>query len=289
MCVERLSGSLSRLASQPTDGLSPTTKTVNVTYDPAKVTLHQIVNAVATTDPVHGKRYEAGVIMTIEDLKKESKRVQTTLGKLKLRVTEIQPPQPGEIVVLFPVLAPQAKANDFIKASQIAEALEKAGVKFSGLTGVQTSGAASNSLDADKKKATAKTAGKSKLGGDDMAADKADKSKSSRPAAGSAKSKPAGDPAARSDKSKEGTPDDAPRFQIVAEANGKFYLVDHEANVKKFVKEGDEFGDYTVKQVSHDDGLIVLEHKETKELVRVEKEKKDKPKDGKKPDAKEED
>ena len=47
MCFERLSGSLSKLDSSVKVGNAPTdTKQMPVTYDPVKVTLHQLVHAV---------------------------------------------------------------------------------------------------------------------------------------------------------------------------------------------------------------------------------------------------
>ncbi len=84
MCVERLSGSLGKLDSSVKVGaVTQDRKEVPVTYDPVKVTLHQLVHAVSETPPVHGKPYEAGVLVTIDDPVKSAAKVKKALGQVK--------------------------------------------------------------------------------------------------------------------------------------------------------------------------------------------------------------
>ena len=280
-CAEALSGSLRKVdSSVRVGGVGVETKQVDVTYDPTKVTLHQLAQAVAETEPIHGKPYQAGVVIKIEDPKTASK-VPGALKKVKGVTGVTTPPglSPGEVAITVAPLPRQTKPADQVKASQIADALEKAGVKFSGL---DASGGGSGTPfgEQDKKKPAAKGTAKPKPG-EDMPPEK---SKPARTPSITPKTKPAREPSSP-DKSKEGA-EDKPRFEIQGEAGGKYYLVDHETKteegkvLKKFVKVGDKFGDYIVKEAGDDDGLfIVLEHSETKETVRVEHEKKDKEKD----------
>jgi len=261
------------------------TKQMPVTYDPSKVTLHQLVQTVAETSPVHGKPYEAGVLVTIEDAAKSAAKVKKALGQVKGVVNFLPAPGasgPGEIMVVLKPLARTAKPADHVKASQIAEALEKNGVKFTDLPGGSAGGTAEN--DAKKKQSAAKGTAKTKPGEGDSAAEK---TKPARTATSTTKTKPA---ATSPTKSKDDDSEEKPRFQILAGDEDKVYLIDHETKsdegkeLKKLVKEGDKFGDYVVKEVGDDDGLyVVLEHAETKETTRVEKKKKDKDKDGDKP------
>ena len=268
------------------------TKQMPVTYDASKVTLHQLVQTVADTPPVHGKPYQAGVLVTIEDAAKSAAKVKKGLGQVKGVVNFLPAPgasDPGEIMVLLKPLPRTAKPADHVKASQIAEALEKSGVKFSGLPGGSASGTADND---SKKKQTAKSTAKTKSGEGDSTAEK---SKPARAATSSTKTKPA---ASSPTKSKDDEPGEKPRFQILAGDEDKVYVVDHETKteegkeLKKLVKEGDKFGAYIVKEVGDDDGLyVVLEHSETKDTIRVEHKKKDKegdkPKEEKPKDSKE--
>jgi len=290
-CVERLSSSLSMLSTTIQVGAVGTeTKQMPVTYDPSKVTLHQLVQAVADTPPVHGKPYAAGVHVTIEDAEKSASKVKKGLGQVKGVMNFMTAPgasDPGEIMVVLKPLARNAKLADHVKASQIAEALEKAGVKFDGLPGGSAGGTAEN--DPKKKPTAAKGTAKTKSGDGDSAAEK---TKPTRTTPGTAKTKPARDPATSPAKSKDDDSEEKPRFQILAGDEDKVYLIDHETKsdegklLQKLVKDGDKFGDYIVKEVGDDDGLyVVLEHAETKETTRVEKKKKEKDKDGDKPAA----
>jgi hypothetical protein len=251
------------------DAVGTETKQMPVTYDPSKVTLHQLVQAVSETQPLHGKPYAAGVHVTIEDADKSAAKVKKALGQVKGVANFLPAPgasEPGEIMVILKPLPRTAKPADHVKATQIAEALEKAGVKFDGLPTSSAGGAAEND---PKKKQTA------------------EKTKPARPPSSTAKTKSARDPASSPAKSKDDEPEEKPRFQILAGDEDKVYLIDHETKsdegkeLKKLVKEGDKFGDYVVKEVGDDDGLyVVLEHSETKETTRVEKKKKEKDKDG---------
>jgi hypothetical protein len=251
-----------------------------VTYDPSKVSLHQLVQAVADTPPVHGKPYAAGVYVEIEDAEKSASKVKKGLGQVKGVMNFLPAPGasgPGEIMVVLKPLARNAKPADHVKASQIGEALEKAGVKFDGLPGGSAGGSAEND---PKKKSTAKGTAKTKSGDGDSATDK---TKPARTTPSTSKTKPARDPASSPEKSKDDEPDEKPRFQILAGDEDKVYLIDHETKsddgkeLKRLVKQGDTFGDYVVKEVGDDDGLyVVLEHAETKETTRIEKKKKEK-------------
>jgi hypothetical protein len=262
------------------------TKQMPVTYDPSKVSLHQLVQTVAETAPVHGKPYEAGVLVTIEDAAKSAAKVKKALGQVKGVMNFLPAPgasEPGEIMLVLRPLPRGAKPADHVKASQIAEALEKAGVKFSGLPGGSASGTAEN--DPKKKQPVAKGSTKTKPGDGDSAADK---TKPARATHSAAKTNPARDPASSPTKSKDDEPEEKPRFQILAGDEAKVYIIDHETKseegkeLKKLVKEGDKFGDYIVKEVGDDDGLyVVLEHAETKDTIRVEHKKKEK--EGEKP------
>jgi hypothetical protein len=264
------------------------TKQMPVTYDANKVTLHQLVQAVADTPPVHGKPYAAGVYVTIEDAEKSASKVKKGLGQVKGVMNFMGAPgasEPGEIMIVLRPLARNAKPADHVKASQIGEALEKAGVKFDGLPGGSAGGTAEN--DPKKKPSTAKGTAKTKSGDGDSATEK---TKPARTTPSTAKTKPARDPATSPAKSKDDEPEEKPRFQILAGDEDKVYLIDHETKtddgkeLKKLVKQGDEFGNYVVKEVGDDDGLyVVLEHAETKEATRVEKKKKEKDKDADKP------
>ena len=245
-----------------------------------------MVLAAAGNQPLHEQRYEARLLVTVEDLKKNGGKVRTALGRVKgIQAGSSPSGMPDEIVIAFAPLSPNANKKDFVKASQIAEALQKANVKFSGLPSAGPSGAGigtNDDADPKRKAATAKGTPKSKTGSDDAVPE--EKGKSARPSGGAApkeKAKPTRPPAEAAGKSKEGTPEDQPRFQILAVTEGKLYLADHEAKLKKFVKAGDKFGDFVVKEVGNDDGpFVVLENPETKDTIRVEHERKDKDKDG---------
>jgi hypothetical protein len=273
--VEALSSSLSRAGGDP-QGLSRETKSVKISYDPSKVTLHQLAQVVLETEPLHGKRYEPWLVVNLE-LPKEDPKIESkaaaTMKRVKgvARVDKLPKSQPGdgEIGVLLAPLARQARPSDFVKASQIAEALEKSGVKFTGLPAAAAGG--SDESDPKKKKTAAKSAAKSK-GNDDEPP--AEKPKSGRPS-GLPKTKPTREPVAE-----KAPPGDLPRFQIVAISRDRVYLADNEAKIKKFVKEGDEFGEFLVKEAADKDGwYVVLEHRETGESIRIEKDPKDKPKE----------
>lgn len=283
-----LSGSLSKAGATVGEIFSEA-KQINVTYDPSKVTVHQLAQAVAETEQIHpGNRYQAGLLVTIEEPAKNAAKVKTGLKRVRGVADFAAVPgatDPGDIMILFAPLSRTAKPADQVKASQIAESLEKAGVKFSGLPGSSAGGSAEN--DPKKKQPAAKGTAKTKPGEGDSAAEK---TKPTRPAASTAKTKPARDPASSPTKSKDDEPEEKPRFQILAGDEDKVYLIDHETKsdegkeLKKLVKEGDKFGDFIVKEVGDDDGLyVVLEHAGTKETTRVEKKKKEKDKDGDKP------
>ncbi len=296
-CAEALSGSLSKVdASVRVGGVFSEAKQIPLTYDPSKITLHQLLQAVAETPGIHGRPYQGGVLVKVEDPVKSEAKVKKALKQVKNVVGYDRAPgstEPGEIFIVLGPLPRQAKPTDFVKASQIAEALEKAGVKFSELpTSTSTDG------DSKKKQPAGKGSVKSKAGEDDAASEKP---KTTKPAGGATKSKPTREPSSPA-KSKDEPTEDAPRFQILAVAGEKVYLVDHETKnddgkeLKKFVKQGDKFGDYVVKEMADKDGwYVLLENAETKETVRVELERKDKEKDGDKPktekdkDAKEKD
>ncbi len=259
------------------------TKQVDISYDPAKVTLSQLFQAVTAAEPIHGKRYQAALIVTVDDLQKNASKVRTALKKIKgADVASLPNLSPGEIAITLPPLPLKPKPTDHVKAAQVADAFEKAGVKISGLDVAAATGSAFDN-DPKKKQPSSKTT-KPKAGDDDAP----DKSKTSRTT--TPKTKPARDPATPSAKPKDESSDEKPRFQILGGGGDKVYLIDHETKnddgkeLKKFVKAGDRFGDYTVKELGDDDGLfVVLEHLETKEITRVEHEKKDKDKDGDKP------
>jgi hypothetical protein len=237
---------------------------------------------VAGTQPLHEQRYEAGVLVTVEDLKKNSGKVRSALVRVKGVQNVVPGGLPNEIVIALAPLSPAAKQKEFLQS--IAEALQKAGLKFSGLPSAGPTGGGigtNDEADPKRKAATAKGTPKSKGGSDDTMPE--EKGKSARPfgnASPKEKAKPARQPAESPGKSKEGTPEDQPRFQILAVTGDKLYLADHEAKLKKFVKAGDKFGDFVVKEVGNDDGpFVVLENPETKDTIRVEKERKDKDKD----------
>jgi copper chaperone CopZ len=274
-CIESLTTTLGRLDASVKVTATLETKQLEVSYDPAAVSLHQLVSGVSQATPVHNKLYEAGVIVTVEDPAKSAPKVKKSLEKIKGVANFISlpgsKPDSGEIMILLRPLPPGTKPADQVKASQIGEALEKGGVKFSGIP----SGAARPSIeDADaKKKTTAKPAAKESA---------ADKSKMTRPAIPPARSKTTGTAPSKA-KTKDEDADPKPRFVILAGNDDKVYLVDHEGKnedgkeLKKFVKEGDKFGDYTVKEVGNDDGLyVVLENTQTNETIRVEHKKKEK-------------
>jgi copper chaperone CopZ len=286
MCATALSGSLSKAGANVGEIFSEA-KQINVSYDPAKVTLHQVIQSVAETEPVHpGSRYQAGVLVTIDVVAKNATKVKGALKKVKGVVDFAPVPgatNPGDIMVALAPLSRAAKPTDHVKASHIAEALEKAGVKFSG---IETSRGGAAAAD-DKKNPGAKSSAKAKPGDDESPGEKSKPTRSPP----TPKSKPTREPSAPP-KAKEDSAD-KPRFEILAQASGKIYLVDRETKsdegkeLKKFVKAGDTFGDYTVKETGDDDGLfVILEHTETKETIRVEREKKEKgekPKDEAKP------
>ncbi len=284
MCVDRLTNSL-RTAGATVEGLTPESKTAIVAYDPSKLTVHQLVQKVAETAPVHNKPYQAGLLINVDDLAKNGSKLQATLRRVK-GVAGVQAAPggaPGEVVITFVPLGPQAKAGDTVKASQIAEALDKANIRFSGLDAETARGA--GGLEERKQPAT-RGFGKTKPG--DGLSD--EKGKPARPFGGGttkerarpiAPAASAARPRAPAAKPKSAAPDpDAPRFQIQALAGEKPYLVDHEANLKKFVKAGDAFGDYVVQSIGTDDDgfFVLLENPATKETVRVDKDPKDKEK-----------
>ena len=250
-----------------------------MTYDPAKISVHQLAQVVAETEPVHGEPYQAGIVITVEDLEKSYQKVQKALAKVKAVkgiITQAQLPilSEGEIALTLAPLKSQAKATEFVKASQISDALQKAGVKFTGLPSTAAAGTKSDEPDS-KRKSPGKSSSKAKGGSDgDMPAEK---SRSARGSAGTGKSKGSRDSSTSSEKSSGTGSEEPPRFQILAVAKEKVYLADNEAKIKKFIKEGDKFGDFVVKEMADDDGwYVVLENPDTQETVRVEKEKKDK-------------
>ena len=62
-------------------GLSPATKACEVEYDPAKVSVTDLVSAVAKTQPLHGKAYSAGVRFKVAGLTDAS--AEKLAGNLK--------------------------------------------------------------------------------------------------------------------------------------------------------------------------------------------------------------
>jgi copper chaperone CopZ len=292
-CIESLSGTLGRIDPSVKVAANIETKQLEVTYDPAKVNLHQLVGAVSEAPPVHNKPYEAGVLVTVEEPVKNAAKVKKALGQVKGIVNFMAVPggtaESGDFMIILRPLPRNAKPTDHVKASQIGEALDKNGVKFTGLPGGMVRGGIEE-LDAKKKQGLPKTSAKSKSGLDDVPLEKA---KPARPSSNTPKSKPAREPSTAvksKEKEKDDESADKPRFVILGGDSDKVYLVDHEGKteegkeLKKLVKEGDKFGDYIIKEVGDDEGLyVVLEQLQTKEKIRVEHKKKekegDKPKD----------
>jgi copper chaperone CopZ len=284
-CIDSLTGTLGKMDTSIKVTGTPESRQLEVTYDPGKVSTHQLVAAVSEAPPVHNKRYEAGLLVTVEDPAKSAAKIKKALGQVKGVANYIALPggtaESGDIMIILRQIAPNAKPADLVKASQIGEALEKSGVKFTGLPG-GAAGAFPFDSDAKKKQIAPKTAGKAKLGADDMPFEK---SKTARPAPIAPKAKPPRDGSLTKPKEKEAD-EDRPRFAILAGDSDKVYLVDREAKsddgkeLKKLVKEGDKFGDYVIKEVGEEEGLyVVLEHVRSKETIRVEHKKKDKDKD----------
>ena len=235
------------------------------------------MQTVAETEPVHGTPYHAGLVVTVGDPDKNAAKVKSALKRVK-GVADIAPvpnaSEPGEIAILFAPLSAKAKAAEQVKASQIAEALQKAGVKFSGLPSSGPAGAgigSSDEPDSKRKLPAAKGSAKSKSGPDDTMPE--DKTKPSRPLGGASskeKTKPARPSADPARKPKEASSEDTPRFQILAVTGEGMYLTDHEAKLKKLVKQGDKFGEFIVKELGNADGpFLVLENPETKDTIRV--------------------
>jgi hypothetical protein len=244
--------------------------------------LYQIVATVSEAPPVHNKPYEAGVLVTVEDPVKSAAKLKKALGQIK-GVMNLIPmpggtPESGDFMIILRPLPRNAKPTEFVHASDIGEAFEKNGIRFSGLP----AGDARPALDsADaKKKGTSKSTSKSKMAADGKSASKPARS---TPSSSKAKS-PVRDGLGTQAKSrdKEAESEDRPRFVILAGDSDKVYLVDHEAKtddgkqLKRLVKQGDQFGEYSVKEVGNDDGLyVVLEHSESKERIRIEHKKKE--------------
>jgi copper chaperone CopZ len=285
-CIESLTGTLSKLDSSVKVTATLETKQLEVTYDPARVSTHQLVAAVSEAPPQHNKRYEGGLLVTVEEPVKNASKIKKALGQVKgignYMTMPGGTPESGDIMIILRPLAPNAKPADQVKASQISDALEKNGIKFSGLPG---GGGGFRGFaeepDTKKRPGLAKTGTKPKLG-DDMPLEK---SKTARPAPPPPRSRPARatDSSLTKSKEKEDDSEDRPRFVILAGDSDKVYLVDHETKsddgkeLKKLVKEGDKFGDYVIKEVGDDDGLyVILENARSKETIRVEHKKKDK-------------
>jgi copper chaperone CopZ len=284
-CIESITATLNKMdSSVKVTSTMLDTKQVEISYDPARVATHQIVAGVSEAPPVHNKRYEAGLIITVEEPVKSGSKLKKALGQVKGVVNYVSlsggNADSGDVMIILRPILPNTKPADYVKASQIAESLEKNGVRFTGLPGGREP---SEDLDTKKKPALAK-ASKSKLGGDELVADK-QKSPRTPPIAPKPRSRDLASKA--KDKEKEDESNDRPRFSILAGDSDKVYLVDHETKsdegkeLKKLVKEGDRFGDFVIKEVGDEDGLfVVLEHAESKDTIRVEHRKKeaDKPK-----------
>ncbi|GEM_PF-5157340 len=275
-CAEALSGSLSTAdASVRVGNIFSEARQIELSYDASKVSVHQLVQACMNTQPLHGKPYQAGLIVGIEEPQKSFPKMQKALKRVK-GLGAVQPISDKDVVITFVPLTPKSKEKDFVTTAQLAEELTRAGVKYSGLPAAESPGAA-GADDAKRKPIGSKGSTKTKPADGEPGDEKA---KPTRPT-GSTKTKPAKDPTDPAEKPKDDSPEDAPRFQILAVAGGKVYLADNEEKLKKFVVEGDKFGEFVVKEIGDDDGnkFVVLEKPESKETIRIEKEKKDKPKD----------
>ena len=88
MCAEALSGSL-RQAGASSSAIELTTKQITVKYDPDKVTVHQLAQAVAGTQPLHNEPYQAGLLMTVEE-----HQVSGALGSAVCEVVGSEHPVP---------------------------------------------------------------------------------------------------------------------------------------------------------------------------------------------------
>src|SRR5262245_58029652 len=143
-CIDSLKGTLGRLDPSVKVDATLDTKSLEVTYDPTLVSLHQLVMTVTEAPPVHNMLYEAGVLVTVEDPVKSAAKIKKALGQVKGIANYISlpggTPESSDIMIVLRPLARNAKAADHVKASQIGEALEKNGVKFSGLPGLSPRG-----------------------------------------------------------------------------------------------------------------------------------------------------
>jgi hypothetical protein len=286
-CVTRLTDSLER-AGATVGGLSPDTKQATVEYDATKTSVQAMVWAAQQTQPVHGMRYQTGLVITVQDLAKSESRLKSALRRVRgVADMQVLNKETGEIAVLFG--PPPQKLDDHATATKIAQAAAKAGLSISGIEGVEVDAPAA--ADPAAKKKTTPTKGKAKgksedsPDGDNPApggdAEKTEKGKPKRTP--TPKTKPAGDaddkpePNKAPEKPKEKTkdedkPSEAARFQILAFGNGKVYLKDNESNEKKFVTKDDKFGDFVVKEIDEKAGkFVVLENPDAKETIRVER------------------
>jgi hypothetical protein len=112
--VAALSASLKKVDSvTDVQGFTPQSKTVVVVFDHHKASVHQLAEAVANTRGLHGKPYEAALLVTVEGLNTDTTSKVAAACKTVQGVSrcEVVDSGKGTVGIYFEKLAPAPDAK----------------------------------------------------------------------------------------------------------------------------------------------------------------------------------